>query len=351
MDILVLGAGNVGEAIAYDLHEDFEVHAGDVDEDKLKNIEKYAETEIIDASADRELKERMKDFDLIICSLPGRFGFRTVKKAIEAGVDIVDVSFMPEDPLQLNDEARRNDVTAVVDAGFGPGISNVLMGRIAEELSGIKDCKIRIGGLPKKKVPPLYYKLTWSPYDLIEEYIRDARVIRDGKIVSLDPFEEISGVELAGHSFEEFYSDGLRTLLHTIDAGDMEETTLRWEGHLDKIKVLRELGFFEEEKLEDTLDVISHHMDYESEDFSMMDIRANDGEGEQMRYHFYDEADDMFSSMSRSTGFATATMARLIIDEETRDGVIPPEEFGRVEERYDLIIDRMRSKGIQIERK
>ncbi|MFP4050388.1 MAG: saccharopine dehydrogenase family protein [Thermoplasmata archaeon] len=353
MDILLLGAGNVGKAIAYDLSVDYDVMAADVDKENLKKIGRYTDTMKIDASDQDELKETVEGYDLAICALPGRFGYKAVVSAIEAGTDIVDVSFMPENPLDLNSKAKENGVSVIVDAGFGPGMSNVFMGKISDEMDSIDYAIIRIGGLPIEPQPPLFYKVTWSPKDLIEEYTREARMKRDGEIVNLDPLEDINKIKIRGNEFEEFYSDGLRTLLHTIEVRTLEETTLRWKGHLGKIKMLRELGFFEEEHVDETLGVITPHMKFESKDFSIMDIHAEgtiDGKKEEINYYFYDEADELFSSMSRCTGFTTATMARLLVEKEIDNGVIPPEMLGLKEEYYDFVVDRIRNKGITIER-
>ncbi len=353
MDILLLGAGNIGRAIACELSTDHEVTAVDMDEEALQRISEHAKTEKFDVSDRRSTRDLMKDFDLVIGALPGIFGYRSVEDAVEAGTDIVDVSFMPQDPLDLDSRAEKNDVTVIVDAGFGPGMSNVLMGKISDEMDDLDRGMIRIGGLPKDPKPPLFYKLTWSPQDLIEEYTRKARMKREGEIVRLDPLDEINEIEIRGRKFEEFYSDGLRTLLETIEAKTLEETTLRWKGHLEKIKILRELGFFEEENLENTLDVITPHMRFESKDFSIMDIHAEgrvDGEETEINYFFYDEAGDRFSSMSRATGFTAAVMARLLNKKDLEGGVIPPEELGMEEEYFDFIVERIRDKGIKIER-
>ena len=353
MDILLLGAGNVGKAIAYDLSVDYDVMAADVDKENLKEIGRFTDTMKIDATDHELLVCTMKDYDLVIGALPGKFGYQTVEAAIEAGTDIVDVSFMPENPMDLNSKAIENDVTVIVDAGFGPGMSNVFMGKIAYLMDDIDYAIIRLGGLPIEPQPPLFYKVTWSPTDLIEEYTREARMKRKEEIVYLDPLEVINEVSIKDFEFEEFYSDGLRTLLDTIDAETLEETTLRWKGHLEKIKVLRELGFFENENVKKTLGVITPHMKYESKDFSIMDVHAEGtiyGDKREINYYFYDEADELFSSMSRCTGFTTATMTRLLIEKEIESGVIPPEKLGMKEEYYDFIVERIKQKGITIER-
>jgi len=354
MRVLVLGAGRVGQAVAHDLAQDHQVSVGDVYAENLKRVEKFAETFQLDIKNKQETVTKMEEHDVVVGALPGDFGFKTVKLAIEVGVDIVDVSFMPENPLELEDKAEKAGVTAVVDAGFGPGMSNVFMGRINEEMDHIEHAMIKIGGLPLNPKPPLNHELTFSPKDLIQEYVREARLIREGKKVKVDPFEDVKEVELYGNRFEEFYSDGLRTLTETIEADTMEETTLRWKGHLKRMKVLRELGFFERKNVESTLEVIKPLMEFDGRDFCVMDIETKgkrDGDEVKMNYFFYDEADEIFSSMARSTGFATAAFTRLLDDEKEniRTGIIPPEILGRRKDHHDFMVDELRKKGIKIE--
>jgi len=351
--VLVLGAGNVGRAVAWDLKDEFEVHVGDLSEERLKAVSEFATPVKVDASKFDELVETMKEFELVVGALPGRFGYGTVKAAIKAGVDMVDVSFMPENPLELRDEAEKAQVTVIFDAGFAPGLSHMLMGRIWQEMDDLREGYIYVGGLPKEPKPPLYYKITWSPKDLIEEYTRPARVIRDGGVTSVDPFERIERVNVGDFEFEAFISDGLRSLLESVRAERLEEWTLRWPGHLEKMKVLRELGFFKPEHVDKTLEVITPLMTYGSPDFSIMKVFGRgtiDGEPKEIGYLLYDEEKEGFTSMSRVTGFTAAIVARLVAEQNCIYGVIPPEILGMRIDTFTRISDELADRGIRLER-
>lgn len=360
MRILVLGAGNVGSAAAYDLSDEFDVWIGDVSEERLRAVQerlemagKFANTVKVDVRDFRGLVETMGKFDLVASAVPGRFGFSVLRAGIEAGVDVVDVSFMPEDPWGLHEEAESKGVALVVDAGFAPGLSHMFLGRIYSELDPLEEGIIRVGGLPRLPKEPLFYRITWSPHDLIEEYKRPARLIRDGRIVEVDPLSEIFPVELRSFEFEEFPSDGLRTALRTIKAGRLEERTLRWKGHLEKMKVLRELGFFEEENVDFTLRVIAPLMTYESPDFSIMQVigRGRKGGKElEIEYFLYDE-EDYFTSMARVTGFTLAQVVRLAAERKCTVGVIPPELIGMREDAFSFVMEGLKERGILIERR
>ena len=353
MKVLVLGAGNIGRAIAWDLRNEFEVYVGDVSDDRLKAVSEFATPLKVDASDFDELVEAMRGFELVVGALPGRFGYRAVKAAIKAGVDMVDVSFMPENPLELRDEAEKAQVTVIFDAGFAPGLSHMLMGRIWQEMDELREGYIYVGGLPKEPRPPLYYRITWSPKDLIEEYTRPARVIRGGAIKAVDPFERVDKVAVGDFELEAFVSDGLRSLLESVRADRLEEWTLRWPGHLEKMKVLRELGFFRPEHVEETLEVIAPLMTYESPDFSIMKVFGKgtiDGKPREIGYLLYDEERGGFTSMARVTGFTAAIVARLVAEQNCIFGVIPPEILGMRIDTFTRISGELADRGVQLER-
>ncbi|NJE25499.1 saccharopine dehydrogenase family protein [Thermococcus sp. MV5] len=348
MEILILGAGDVGRLIAFDLSKNYEVFIGDINEKRLKLAEGFGATIQLDASKFEQLVETMRKFDFIIGALPGRFGFTTLKAAIKAKKDMVDVSFMPEDPLRLDEDAKKAGVRIAVDAGFAPGLSNILMSYIASQFGKLDEGVINVGGLPKNPKAPLYYKVVFSPYDLIEEYTRPARIIKDGRLVTVDPLEEIKEVKIRNFEFESFVSDGLRTLLTTIEADNLYENTLRWKGHLERMKVLKELGFFRKENLDFTMKVILPLMQFESEDFSIMEVYRRSGDQE-IKYFMYDEAREGFTSMARSTGYITAIISRIMLKYEFEAGIIPPELFGMEEELFKYVVKEVKKRNITLE--
>jgi len=188
---------------------------------------------------------------IVATALPSRIARRHIEKLLKNGLNVVDVSFIDFDPYDLENLCMNKRTYYVVDAGFAPGFSNLVVGKIYHELGDLDQVRIYVGGIPVEPIPPVGYQITWSPEDLIEEYIRPARVIIDGKINVVDPLKEIIDVEIPHFGFYQgFYSDGLRTLLRTVRAKEMFEITIRYRGHLEAMKVLRELGFFSKEEIE-----------------------------------------------------------------------------------------------------
>jgi len=127
--VLVLGCGLVGKAIALDLASRYETTSADLQTESFETLSRSAiHTIQADLSDQGQLERLIPDYDLIIGALPGNLGFKTLESVIRAGKNIVDISFMPEDYSKLDDMARSNGVTAVVDCGVAPGMSNIILG-------------------------------------------------------------------------------------------------------------------------------------------------------------------------------------------------------------------------------
>ncbi|MEM2005612.1 MAG: saccharopine dehydrogenase C-terminal domain-containing protein [Zestosphaera sp.] len=348
MRVVILGAGNVGALVAHDLSKDFEVWVADKDHARLSRVSRVAQVVTLDASKPESVSELVRGFDLVVNALPGFLGFRALKASLQAKRDTVDVSFMPEDPLHLNAEVSRLGIKVVVDAGFAPGLSNILVGHIYNKLGPMDEGVINVGGLPKEPRPPLYHQVLFSPYDLIDEYLRPARCVVEGRVVDVDPLQRIESVRVGNFIFERFISDGLRTLLTTVKARNMAEYTLRWPRHLERMKTLKELGFFRKEFLEHTIKVILPAMQYDSPDFSIMEVYGRKDDVT-LGYYMYDEASSGFTSMSRVTGFMTAIITRLVARGNIAPGVIPPEYLGMDDRNLEYVLSELRKRGVTIE--
>ena len=203
MKVLVIGCGNIGRVAAEALAKSLwstKVVVADNDENRARTVAEKVGTDNIswirlDAANEKELAETLKNFDLITGFLPGKLGYGLLKACIEAKKSLVDVSYMNENPLDLNDEAMRAGITIVPDCGLAPGISNVLVGHAVEELDKVKTVRIMVGGLPTKPTPPLDYIITWSPESLIDEYTRKARIIRNGKRTEVEALTGLEKIE------------------------------------------------------------------------------------------------------------------------------------------------------------
>ena len=155
MRTVVLGAGRVGSAMAVDLAKGkrFEVRVADRDTNQLAQLEQShgIRGERVDFSLPSTVARAVQDADFVISAVPGFLGFRTLQAIIEAGKNVVDIAFFPEDPFELDELAQRAGVTAIVDCGVAPGMSNLLVGHASSLLDQTKSVVIYVGGLPQNR--------------------------------------------------------------------------------------------------------------------------------------------------------------------------------------------------------
>ncbi len=367
--IIVLGAGMVGSAMAIDLVKDHKVTSADYN---LKSLEKLKAkhsnitTIQIDVSKKAELINILQGFDLVICAVPGFLGFETLKTIIEAKKDVVDISFFPENALELNDLAKENNVTAIVDCGVAPGMGNILLGYHNEQIK-ITDFECLVGGLPKTKKWPFNYKAPFSPIDVIEEYTRPARYIENNKLITREALTDVELVEFDKvGTLESFNSDGLRSLIFTMPhIPNMKEKTLRYPGHIEYIQVLKKSGFFDTKKIEINGTEISPidftnsilfkewFLEDDEEELTVMKItikgKNDKGESKTVIYDLYDEfcQETQTSSMARTTGYTATASANLILNNLFNEkGVFPPELVGKHKVCYDFVLDYLKKRNI-----
>jgi len=180
LKVIVLGCGMIGTVIAVDFAESVEnaeIIVADKSMERAQGIAsgiEGAEWAAVDSVDYAGLVRVFRGLDLVIGALPGEHGFTALRAAIDASVSMVDISFTPENPLELNAAAKKKGVTIIPDCGVAPGLSNILVGHAASELESVREAHILVGGLPEYPVPPLGYTVTWSADGLIDEYMRDA---------------------------------------------------------------------------------------------------------------------------------------------------------------------------------
>lgn len=367
--IIVLGAGMVGSTMAIDLAQNHTVAITDFNKKVLeKAVSKCTSLKPIqlDVTNKEALQKTIKPFDLVICAVPGFLGFETLKSIIEAEKNVVDISFFPENALELDVLAKEKNVTAIVDCGVAPGMGNIILGYYNEKLK-LTDFECLVGGLPKVKKWPFSYKAPFSPIDVIEEYTRPARYVENGHLVVKEALSDCEFVNFEGvGTLESFNSDGLRSILFTMPhIKNMKEKTLRYPDHIEYIKVLKESGFFSEDTininginispLEFTSKILFNEWkleDNESEITVMrITIKGTNKKGEQRTivYNLHDEycTKSKTSSMARTTGYTATATANMFLDGLFKDkGIFPPELVGKHETCFYYILDYLKNRNV-----
>lgn len=364
MHIGILGTGMVGRSMALDLIKKHKVTSLDISRHSLQYVAQknpYIRTVPIDLHNTSDFTSLLKDMDFVISAVPGWMGYTTLEKIISAKKNVVDISFFPENALKLDTLAKQNNVTAIVDCGVAPGMSNLILGYHNERMI-IDSFECWVGSLPKKRIKPFEYKAPFSPIDVLEEYTRPARYVENNCIVTKPALSdaELIDFERIG-TLEAFNTDGLRSILYTMPhIPNMKEKTLRYPGHIDLIKSLIKVGFLDNTpvhfkgmpisplEFSSSLLFDQWKLEPEEEEFTLMRIKIRNKE-KIICYDLFDEydPDTQTSSMSRTTGYTcTAALNMLIENLFTEKGVFPPELIGKNKLCFDFIINYLKERQV-----
>jgi lysine 6-dehydrogenase len=396
--VVVLGSGLMGSAIAVDLLESTtvaKVAVIDSNAERLRaiqlragsrpsgvmgasmNLKEKLETIELDVMRENEkLKEILAKYDLGIGALPHGMAETAVLSAIDSEIDFVDLifSWRHKDSTDIDTKAKKNGVTVIPACGLAPGLTNILGKYGADQMEEVDAVKIFVGGIPEVPKPPLNYRIVFSIDSVLEEYIRDALIVRNGKKISvpaLSEVEEVTFQEFPEQKFEAFMTDGLSTLPDTLTkVRNMEEKTIRWKGHAEQIALLIDLGFFSERPIAlrkggnrvsprallSTLLEKKLAMHQGDRDMTILrvDIKGRKKRGDKAtRVHQYEmidhyDANTGTTSMARTTAYPCSAVAQMLLDGKiTETGFIPPELAIRYD-RFDEYLSRLSRKGLDI---
>ncbi len=364
--VVVLGAGMVGRAMAIDLSQQNDVLSVDRDQRALARLGNHSNltTSQADLGDKSSVSDVIADADIVVGAVPGFMGFKTLETVIEAGKNIVDISFFSEDPFELDALAKSKDVIAVMDAGVAPGMSNIILGSYHNEME-VTDYICYVGGLPRERTWPYEYKAPFSPIDVIAEYNRPSRIVEKGELVEREALSEPELINFPGvGTLEAFNTDGLRSLVYTMKIPNMIEKTLRYPGHIELMRVLRETGFFGEQSIQigdqnvRPIDLTTAllfpkwKLGDEEEEFTLMNVIVEGlDQGKVFRHKYelldyYDPATKT-SSMARTTGYTCTAVTQLVLDGQyDRVGISPPEYVGEAKGCLESVLSYLQQRNI-----
>lgn len=348
MRVGVLGSGLMGSVIGWDLARSDgvdEVVVADIDKERLEKVKKRSpgkklSVEVLDIKDRKNVVKFLRRFDVATSALPHGIVHHSDLAAVEAGTKMVNIAF-EDDQMALDAHARKTGAILIPGCGVAPGLGGILLAHALEEVGGGEEGHILVGGLPQKPQPPFGYKLVFSIVGLLREYIEDARVFRDGKLVKVRPFSTVETVEFPRPigRLEAFCTDGLASLVYTMkDMKTLDEKTLRWPGHAEKMNLLLESGFFSREKvrvgddevapLEVSWSVLGKKLaEGDPHDLTVMRVIAKGKKGTAV-YDMVDRYDDenQVTSMGKTTGYTASIVTQMLGSGKISGrGVIPPE--------------------------
>ncbi len=264
MKLLVIGAGMMGSAAAYDMARAPEVEAVtlvDTDvkraKDAVTRMNRLSKTKKIrpvkvDAQKASGMVKLMRQHDAALSCVPYFYNLGLAKAAIEAGCHFADLggnNTVVRQEFALENKAAKSDVAIAPDCGLSPGLASILAGELMRRIGGKADAlEIYVGGLPAEPKRPFNYQLVFSAEGLINEYVEPCRILRNGKITHIEPLTEPEVFVMHGFPpLDAFHtSGGTSTLPDTFagQVGECFEKTLRYQGHYAIIRALYDLGLF-----------------------------------------------------------------------------------------------------------
>ncbi len=357
MNVLVIGSGMMGSALAYDLaHSDGveRVILSDKDEQRAKTVAsslgKNVSYRYLDVNSQSQLLSIMRDVEVVIGATSYTHNITLTKAAIEAKVHFCDLGGNMDvvgTQLALDAKARQANICVLPNCGIAPGMACVIAAGMAAKFTKVDSIHIRVGGLPQHPLPPLNYQLVFSAEGLINEYLEPADVIRDGKVqqaASMTDLEELT----FPHPFnrlEAFNTSGGVSTLTKMFEGKVRELdykTIRYPGHCDRFKTLLDLGFASSEPFtigsgvrtarEIFEELLRRKLPANGPDVVLMRVTVSgtmSGSTKTLSYEMIDYSDvaAKLTSMMRTTSFPTSIIAQMVARGEiTARGVVPPEQ-------------------------
>jgi lysine 6-dehydrogenase len=369
MNIMVLGAGMMGRAIAYDLEtfSKFEnITLVDRDKKTLDSAEKFLKNnqinfEILDIDKKEGVEKKFKDNDIVISAIPYFYNLVLTQIAIKSNTHFLDLggnNTIVDLQRALFKQAKEENVTIIPDCGLAPGLTSVLIRNIVEDFNTVDSVKIRVGGLPIDPTPPLNYQIVFSPNGLFNEYFEDAIVLDNGKIISkksMTEIEEITFPEPFGKMEAFVTSGGCSTLPYTYknQIGYLDYKTVRYPGHCEKFINLLDLKNNKDKPRDELTEMLLQLVPTEGKDVVLIKIMSSgtkNGKNIDLEYNivdYYDEKNDI-TAMMRTTGYPVSIIAQMIERDLIKnhgvfgnEEIVPPKSF----------IGQLEKRGIKLEKK
>ena len=266
MRMLVLGAGLQGSACAYDLLQNpgvTGVTIADLRPDHLPRFLEAARDERLrpvklDVSDEQAVRQAMAGHAAVMSAIPYYYNGPMARFAVESGCHFADLGGNTEivmEQKKLHDEAKSKGVSVIPDCGLAPGMVNILAAEGIRRVDHADTVKIFVGGLPQNPEPPLNYQIVYSLEGALDYYTTRSWIVRDGEPAQVDALSEIEHVEFPEPvgRLEAFHTAGGISTMPFAYAGridSMEYKTLRYPGHADVMRPIRDLGLLSLEPIE-----------------------------------------------------------------------------------------------------
>ena len=143
-----------------------------------------------------KLEQIIAEHDLAVSLLPWQFHPQVARACLNQGKHMVTTSYVKDEMMALDAEAKEKGVILFNELGVDPGIDHMtamqVIDRVHAEGGEITTFQSYCGGLPAPEANdnPYGYKFSWSPRGVILAGLNSARYRRDARVVE-GPGEEL----------------------------------------------------------------------------------------------------------------------------------------------------------------
>lgn len=377
MRVVVLGTGMIGTTVVSEMAR-FEgidsITAVDFRQESVDKCLEIAKSpkvigKVASLATEDEIAKVLLDADVAVGCLPHSLSLVAVKAAIASKCHLVDlVGSMFKEKIELHAHAQAAGVIIVPGCGVAPGITNFLAAEGIEMLDQAEEAVMICGGIPRHPVAPLWYQVVFRLESLLGLYTMPAGAVENGEFVE---YPALSGLESLTFPEPVGLCEAVITDAHSTaftlkgKVKNLYEKTVRYPGHWQKMSLLGELGFLDNEPLDFegvittprkvTERVLTPKMTGESdEDITVLRVEVSGTkEGKATKYMWemvdlYDHGRNI-TSMAKTTALPAAIMAKWIAKKKITDtGVVPIENL-IVNGNFNPFIGELKELGINIE--
>ena len=238
--VLVVGLGSIGSLVAGLLAEDGYRVVG-LDADGATPSMNGVEVVRAEVSSPTELTAGVAAADAVISCLPHHLNVAVARAASAQGVHYLDLTEDRATTREVKLLATNADAALIPQCGLAPGYVCIVAADLARSFTELRALRLRVGALPETPSGRLAYAVNWSAAGVINEYLNDCDVIRDGKRGQMPALTDVEELVLDGVPLEAFAtSGGLGTLCETFEGccQQLDYKTLRYRGHRDAMSFL-----------------------------------------------------------------------------------------------------------------
>lgn len=330
--VVVFGLGKVGQLVANMLHEtNFEV----IGVDSIAKEFKF-KSQQLDVTNEKEILELLKKNDAVVSCLPYHLNINLSTWAHAAGIHYFDLTEDVPTTNHIRKLAETSKGIMAPQCGLAPGFIGIVGANLTKKLKNIRGIELRVGALPQHPRGKLGYAFNWSAEGVVNEYLNDCEVIKDGKRAMVPALEGLETIVIDGHKLESFTtSGGLGTMCETFEGkvDKLNYKTMRYPGHCQLMRFFfRELLM--KEKRKEAGDILVNAKPPVNDDVVYVHAAV---EGEKNGHMFREEfveayyPQEICGTEQRAISWTTAASLCAVI-EMVKEGNLPNQGFLKQEE-------------------